>query len=72
MILNSRWPFALQKYPSYIEASNWYNLNMVYTNRELENRSAHGSSESTHVTRDYPKHRHLSLPSATCGGNERR
>ena len=67
-----RWPFVLQKYPVHVETFQlaW----AEYMKRQLrrKNEAFFPRCVIIQASPKHPKHRHLSLPSANCGGAERR
>ena len=71
VILISRWPFALQKYPSHIEISNPQGVRLRAADcGEIEAFAfcaARQSSSRKHVILQG-----VSMPTADCGGEERR
>ena len=71
VILISRWPFALQKYPSHIEISNLQGVRLRAADcGEIEAFAfcaARQSSSRKHVILQG-----VSMPTADCGGEERR
>ena len=69
---NSRWPFALQKYPSYTETSQ-------PTRSKPALRQLRGSTslfsikqQNSQTTTKHPTLQGVSMPTADCGGEERR
>ena len=71
--LKSRWPFVLQKYTSYIEIFHPARGKPAPRRlREKENQPIHLRCKNPQATPQHPTPQGVSLPTANCGGAERR
>ena len=72
VVSNPRWLFALQKYPKYVEISTAALLEYARRQPQKKIKPVFPRCETIPAASMHLKHRHLSLPTANCGGAERR
>ena len=73
VVSNPRWPFALQEYTSYIEIFHPARGKPAPRRlREKENQPIHLRCKNPQTTPQRPTPQGVSLPTANCGGAERR